>query len=611
MATYGLVTNNFKLFNAKQFKESLTEPANTIYYTFASKSQPFANSDTVITPNNSTAQTYLDVGQQMIFGKRVANADVVLMIPRYDWATNTVYTAYDHDDGNLFNEEFYVVVNESTEYNVFKVLNNNGGIPSTQAPSKASTAANDHYYATSDGYEWKYMYTISTTNWTKFATADFIPVIPDADVSGNAIAGAIDTVKVVSGGSNYDTSFGVGAEEANVSLRESFKDITVGGNNYLFDLSSNASSNSDFYNGSVIKIIAGQGAGQVKRIVDYTVAGDPQYKRIEIASNTSQFGSLAGPFSPKPDGTSKLQITPSVQIYGDGQSFIARALVNTTSSNSIYKIEIVNAGNGYTYATANVTGNTGGVANAAVIRPIISPRGGHGYDAEAELGAHHLCISTTFANGEANTITTKNDYRTIGLIRDVLFANVELTLTGSGNSFTVGELVTQTNTAATGYVTYSSGTTLRLTNVVAGMINGQTVTGATSSKVGNVASFEISNESKGFSTFDNLTKIVYSAINGSFANDELVYQTSQDTTNGYFHSVNTSTNTVYLTNVKGNFTAGEGDVFGVTSGASFTIQTVTAPDLVKGSGEVLYIENITAIPRSNNQSETFKFILEF
>ena len=199
MATYGLVTNNFKLFNAKQFKESLTEPANTIYYTFASKSQQFANSDTVIAPNNSTAQTYLDVGQQMIFGKRVANADVVLMIPRYDWTTNTVYTAYDHDDGNLFNEEFYVVVNESTEYNVFKVLNNNGGIPSNTAPSKASTSEDDHYYATSDGYEWKYMYTISTSDWSKFATADFIPVIPNVNVSGNAIAGAIDTVKVVSG----------------------------------------------------------------------------------------------------------------------------------------------------------------------------------------------------------------------------------------------------------------------------------------------------------------------------------------------------------------------------------------------------------------------------
>ena len=596
MATYGLVTNNFKLFNAKQFKESLTEPANTIYYTFASKSQQFANSDTVIAPNNSTAQTYLDVGQQMIFGKRVANADVVLMIPRYDWTTNTVYTAYDHDDGNLFNEEFYVVVNESTEYNVFKVLNNNGGIPSNTAPSKASTSEDDHYYATSDGYEWKYMYTISTSDWSKFATADFIPVIPNVNVSGNAIAGAIDTVKVVSGGSNYDTFF-----------TGNFIDVTVGGNNFLYDLANTASGNTDFFNGSVIKIISGNGAGQVKRIVDY----NGTFRRIEIASNTAAFGSLAGAFSPKPDSSSIFEITPSVQIYGDGQSFIARALVNTSSSNSIYKIEIINSGNGYTYATANVSGNTGGVANAAVIRPIISPRGGHGYDAEAELGAHHLCISTTFANGEANTITTKNDYRTIGVIRDVLFANVELTLTGSGNSFTVGELVTQTNTAATGYVTYSSGTTLRLTNVVAGMINGQTVTGSTSSKIGNVASFEISNVSKGFNTFDNLTKIVYSAINGSFSNDELVYQTSQSTTNGYFHSVNTSTNTVYLTNVKGNFTAGEGDVFGTTSGASFTIQTVTGPDLVKGSGEVLYIENITAIPRSNNQSETFKFILEF
>jgi hypothetical protein len=596
MATYGLVTNNFKLFNAKQFKESLTEPANTIYYTFASKSVPFSNSDTVIAPNNSTAQTYLDVGQQMILGKRVANTDVVLMIPRYDWTTNTIYTAYDHDDGNLFNEQFYVVVDETSEYNVFKVLNNNGGIPSTQAPSKASTSANDHYYATSDGYEWKYMYTITTSDWSKFATAEFVPVIPNADVSGNAISGSIDTVKVVSGGSNYDTSYS-----------GNFIDVTVGGNNFLFDLANTASANTDFYNGSMIKITSGTGSGQVKRIVDY----NGTFRRIEIASNTTAFGSLAGPFSPKPDSSSLFEITPSVLIYGDGQGFIARALVNTTSSNSIYKIEIVNSGNGYTYATANVTGNTGGVANAAVIRPIISPRGGHGYDAEAELGAHHLCISTTFSNSESSTITINNDYRTVGIIRDVLFANVELTLTGSGNSFTVGELVTQTNTSATGYVDYSSGTILRLTNAVPGFVTSQTVTGSTSSKIGNVASFEISNVTKNFNTFDGLTKIVYSAINGTFSNDEIVYQTSQDVTNGYFHSINTTSSTVYLTNVKGNFTAGEGGVIGSSSGATLTIQSVTKSDIVKGSGEVLYIENITPIPRSNNQSETFKFILEF
>jgi hypothetical protein len=66
-----------------------------------------------------------------------------------------------------------------------------------------------------------------------------------------------------------------------------------------------------------------------------------------------------------------------------------------------------------------------------------------------------------------------------------------------------------------------------------------------------------------------------------------------------------------LTNVKGNFTAGEGGVIGSSSGATLTIQSVTKSDIVKGSGEVLYIENITPIPRSNNQSETFKFILEF
>ena len=41
------------------------------------------------------------------------------------------------------------------------------------------------------------------------------------------------------------------------------------------------------------------------------------------------------------------------------------------------------------------------------------------------------------------------------------------------------------------------------------------------------------------------------------------------------------------------------------------ITGVTLPEVKKGSGEVIYKENISPVSRGNAQSETFKLILEF
>jgi hypothetical protein len=41
------------------------------------------------------------------------------------------------------------------------------------------------------------------------------------------------------------------------------------------------------------------------------------------------------------------------------------------------------------------------------------------------------------------------------------------------------------------------------------------------------------------------------------------------------------------------------------------IQSQTLPDLVYGSGEVIYIESVSPITKNSNQTETFKFIFEF
>ena len=50
---------------------------------------------------------------------------------------------------------------------------------------------------------------------------------------------------------------------------------------------------------------------------------------------------------------------------------------------------------------------------------------------------------------------------------------------------------------------------------------------------------------------------------------------------------------------------------GANSAAQFKLTEVTLPELKDGSGEIIYKENISAVSRDNNQTETFKLILKF
>lgn len=582
-----LITDYFRLNNAKQLRESISEAANNAYYVFVGKHTPYTSGDAnVPTPTNSTQEIDVDSYRNMIFGKRVAADDVKIMVRRYDWVSNTVYAKYD-SAADLSNSAFYTLTNGASQYHVFKVLDNNDGAPSTQQPEFADTGADDEYYSTSDGYVWKYMYSITKSEFDKFATADFIPVIPNANVVANAVSGAIDVITITSGGSSYNSSFANTFEATN---------LRIGGDTTKYGLASGASANNDFYNDSFIYISSGTGLGQIRKIVDYAVIGTDKVITVDSAFVTA------------PDTTSSYEITPSINIVGDGSNAKARALVNTSSGNSIYRVEIIERGQNYSFATATVVGNTGGVSNAASLGVVIGPKGGHGSDPEYELGGRYLGFSVSFANTEANTIPTTNDYRTIGILKDPLFANVEFTLSSVVGVYEDAEVVTQANTNASGVVTFFSGSTLRLSNVTGTFTTGQIVTGATSNATANVASYEINNITKNFNTFDQREKFTYSTITGTFQADETIYQTDKSTTNAVFHSVDA--NYIFLTDERGVLNVAT-DLIGDISSATANVTSKLPPDLVIGSGEVLYIENTDPISRSNNQTEVIKIIMKF
>lgn len=585
-----LTTNNFKLHLCRQFAESLSEAANTIYYVFIGKSSPWDDENVPPTPYDNVNTLQIEAYEQMIAAKKVAINDVQLMVNRYDWQSNTVYTQYTHDDPLLLDKKYFVNIPRGGFYDVFKCLSNNRGIPSTDPPDYLFTSPQDEIYRTLDGYQWKYMYSVDKTTFDKFSTTTLMPVIPNSNVTANAISGTIDYVEVVSGGSNYDTY-------ANGTIQVS----AANGDDRLFQVESTKSSNGKFYVGCAFYISSGTGAGQQRTVIDYIVSGNLRYIKVDE------------PFDVIPTTNSRYEINPRVLVAGDGDGFIGRALVNAASSNSIYQVEIVNRGSGFSYASANATLTTGVAANAALFKPIISPQYGHGYDVATELGAKTICISTTFNSSDSENnmkLLDTNQYRTIGLIKDPLFANVVLTFVNNTNVFVDGETVTQSNTNATGIVTSITPTTVMLTDVRGYFKTGNSTVNVITSTGGTTAT--VTGVVQPTTYIDQTYKIAIDNINGDFLDDEIIMQLGANAT---FYAANTTV--MRVTEKRGTYTVSDDAtltverVEGLTSGATAKVTGVFPGDFVVNSGHVLYIENMSPVTRVANQSEVIKLLLQF
>lgn len=510
-----LITNNLKLFNVDNFIESFTERNYNIYYYFLAYPRPYASDSSPPTLYDNPQTTEIDVYDNMICGRRITSEDVAQMTSRKDWVSDVVYTPYSHDSTNLFTSNFYVVQPESGSYHVFKCIDNNNGSKSTVAPLFSQTAADDDFYFTADGYQWKYMYSITSTQYSKFATADFIPVYVNANVVGNAVSGAIQSIQLTKAGAGY-SSYSNGY----------FQEVRVGGNPLIYAIdSTTASSNANFYINSAIKITSGPGSGQQKFITGYTVSGSTRRVIIDSA------------FSTAPTTLSKYDISPLVQVIGDGSGALARATVNA-SSNSIQGIEITSRGQGYTYASVVITGNTGVInvttgsttTNTAVAKVIISPAGGHGSNAAAELGSRNVGISAEFNSTlSGGKVVDENDFRVVGIIKDPLFANVILAVSNGTGTFSDGEVVYQSQGSPIAGIVVTnpgSGYSSNATITISGTSSVAAIANASSNSTGRISQINISNTGQGYIapdiTISAPAPVTFNANTGVSSGDDFI-----------------------------------------------------------------------------------------
>lgn len=195
-----LITNKFRNFNLTNLNRNIaSESTNDIFYLFIGQSNNNPT-DNVLNPIESIYSDEV-IHRSMVAMKKLGNGDFSEVVERRKWETNIIYDEYS-DKSDLSNLDFYVIsptgsVGESGGKVYVCLDNNSGGISSvipTHDDSSASTTE-----TLSDGYIWRWIYTISLSNKFDEYDGDYMPVINGT----NPVDSKVIRAKIISGGSGY------------------------------------------------------------------------------------------------------------------------------------------------------------------------------------------------------------------------------------------------------------------------------------------------------------------------------------------------------------------------------------------------------------------------
>ena len=346
-----IITDKLKNLVVDLIKANDSDASNK-YYAAIGRSEAWNDSDVSPTPLRTKSEEN-DFRNSMQSMKLVA--DVSLVIPRYNWSSGTFYSAY--DDTQVGNTNAYYVINANQQ--VYMVLRASVSATGTAVASTVEPTGNTTGtpFKTSDGYVWKFMYSISATDANKFQSANFIPVksIPFTNINSSV---AEVEQKAVQDAAVHGQIIGYGIESAGAGYG-SAPTLTVQGNG------SNAAATATISGGQVVKVevadssdaslkIASFGSGYDYANVEVSGGGTPSKpaKVRPILANsgglghdaTIDFKASAIMFNAKPSGTETLD-------FVIGQDFRQVGLIKNPQTDSAG-----HGGNGVSTAFTSSTG---------------------------------------------------------------------------------------------------------------------------------------------------------------------------------------------------------------------------------------------------------------
>ena len=515
-----IVTDQFRILNANNFVESVSDPNNS-YYVFLSLPNPSAvgfgrsTSWDENTPNPVDNFNYLNhVKDTMIFGKKITVNDVRRLIRRVDWRQGTVYEMYRHDysisntspqtnSTRLYDANYYVM---NSDYRVYICIDNGASSANPAGnfsqdepsfidlePSRAGESG--------DGYIWKYLFTVSPSDIIKFDSIEYIPV-PN----------------------NWVTTTDAQIQ----AVRE---------------------------NGD-------------------SLVNENQIKKVYIQNQGAGYNTTDA----------------ELDILGDGDG--GRVVVDVTGG-KITDVTVSSGGKNYSYGRVDLSSINSGATEFAHLIPIIPPSRGHGYNLYEELGTDRVLIysrfddstkdfplDTRFAQigiiknptriGSATSIFSENQFSNLG--------GLKLTSVSNPSDATPGNRIYQTLTGvgtATGYIA-SYDTETKVLKYFTDR-----------SLYYNQSSYD---QKDSRSIISEATKVDFS-IDGGTITSTNSFSASIDST---FTGITTTVTTTKRVNLAAEFNNG-----------------ISLPEINKGSGEIIYIDNRPRVSRNPRQKEDIKIILEF
>jgi hypothetical protein len=198
--TYEALLTTFESFlantaSSNDVRDLINEIGTTTSHLYLAIGRPvgWTNDNTPPSPDTDTQAIDYTVWRDMLAAKRIESATTSYVIPRRDWANNTLYIQYDDTVADIANSNIYVLDTQTLPYRVYKCLWNNRGANSTVAPSTTGNTVTP--VTTADGYVWQYMYTVAFDDYP-FLTDTWMPVKTDALVrtSAEATQGQLSTI---------------------------------------------------------------------------------------------------------------------------------------------------------------------------------------------------------------------------------------------------------------------------------------------------------------------------------------------------------------------------------------------------------------------------------
>jgi hypothetical protein len=473
-----LVKSQLKTYIIKKFKDNFVSSSHEdVGFIFVGNSLPYANNDTTIPDLPDNVFEEKKIWDKMLVAKKITPSDIELVIDKNElWTSGRIYKQYDDivditDLVTLSGNQYPMYIMNS-EQNVYKCLDNNNGALSINEPTGNYTIS-DGFIETPDGYIWRYMYNVKSTN--KFFTNVWIPapfhtdtqtINTEYDINSNYIIdGSLNKIQIVNRGNNYIhtttscSSFGTGSDYITVPSLSNMK-VNMG--------------------------VQGLGILPDTYITSLSI----ENSRIYISSpTTSSGGGLSN----------NITISTRVKIEGDGQGAISEVVLN---GESIEKIIINSIGTGYTRANVTIYGTA--TSNLATARVILPPKYGHGHSPAVELNCYHTMIVKTIGEVDATEgglISTDISYRQYGLLlnphkynnssrvdyytaNNTLSQTLDITLE-SGNSYSLNDYVYQGASQAptfSGYIVSQDNLVVKVTDSVGIVDIGALLTNGTVSR---------------------------------------------------------------------------------------------------------------------------------